>query len=76
MVRTITETDMQLNRYQILSETSGGKLTPEEVQNLETYGVKHPSEFAPHPSDEPKPGYCVCGVKDCADEYAHTTSGF
>ena len=26
---------MQLNRYQILSETSGGKLTPEEVQNLE-----------------------------------------
>ena len=33
--------------YEILSETSGGKLTPEEVYNLETYGVKHPREFGP-----------------------------
>jgi hypothetical protein len=67
---------MLAKHYKILSETSGGKLTPEEVYNLETYGVKSAMEFAPDLSDEPKPGYCVCGVKDCDDAYAHTTSGF
>ena len=40
------------NRYKILAEASGGKLTEEDVYNLETYGVKHPSEFAPDPADE------------------------
>ena len=64
------------NHYKILAEASGGKLTEQEVYNLETYGVKHPSEFAPDPADEPKPGYCVCGEKDCPDEYAHMTSGY
>ena len=49
------------NRYKILAEASGGKLSEQDVYNLETYGVKHPSEFAPDPADEPKPGYCVCG---------------
>ncbi len=43
---------------------------------LETYGVKDPMEFAPDPADEPTPGFCVCGEKNCADEYAHTTSGY
>ncbi len=57
------------NRYKILAEASGGKLSEQDVYNLETYGVKHPSEFAPDPADEPAPGYCVCGEKDCADEY-------
>ena len=37
------------NHYKILAEASGGKLTEEDVYNLETYGVKHPSEFAPDP---------------------------
>ena len=64
------------NHYKILSETSGGKLTPEEVYNLETYGVKSAMEFAPDPSDEPKDGYCICGEKNCPDEYAHYTSGY
>ena len=59
------------NHYKILAEASGGKLTPEDVYNLETYGAKHPSEFAPEPDN----GECMCGVKDCPDEYAHTTSG-
>jgi len=67
---------MSLKHYEILSETSGGKLTPEEVYNLETYGVKSPMEFAPDPADEPKPGYCVCGTKDCATEYSCFTSGY
>jgi hypothetical protein len=62
--------------YEILSETSGGKLTPEEVYNLETYGVKHPSEFAPDPEDELENGGCVCGEINCPDAYAHTTSGY
>ena len=65
-----------LNHYKILAEVSGGKLTEQEVYNLETYGVKSAIEFAPDPSDEPKPGYCVRGVKNCAEEYAHTTSGY
>tara|TARA_Y100000401_G_C8227829_1_gene176615 strand:+ start:41 stop:262 length:222 start_codon:yes stop_codon:yes gene_type:complete len=64
------------NHYKILAEASGGKLTEQEVYNLETYGVKHPSEFAPDPTDEPAPGYCVCGTKDCATEYACVTSGY
>lgn len=51
-------------------------LSKEEKYNLETYGVKSAMEFAPDLDDEPKPGYCVCGVKNCADEYAHTTSGY
>ncbi len=50
--------------------------TPQELENISIYGVKHPMEFAPDPADEPKPGYCICGVKNCPDEYAHTTSGF
>ena len=64
------------NRYKILAEASGGKLSEQDVYNLETYGVKHPSEFAPDPADEPEPGYCVCGKKDCPDAYAHITSGY
>ena len=59
--------------YEILSETSGGKLTPEEVYNLETYGVKHPSEFAPDPDEGEG---CICGEVNCPDAYSHTTSGY
>ena len=64
------------NRYKILAEASGGKLSEKDVYNLETYGAIHPSEFAPDPADEPKPGYCVCGTKDCATEYSCYTSGY
>jgi hypothetical protein len=64
------------NRYKILAEASGGKLTEEEVRNLEEYGVKHPSEFAPDPADEVPAGYCICGEKDCGEEYEHWTSGW
>ena len=63
--------------YEILSETSGGKLTPEEVYNLETYGVKHPREFAPEEEEiELKENECVCGEFNCPEEYAHHTSGY
>ena len=64
------------DRHTILSETSGGKLTPQDVYNLETYGALSPQEFAPDPSEEPKEGYCICGTKDCATEYACYTSGY
>ena len=68
--------DNKKDRYTILSETSGGKLTPQDVYNLETYGALSPKEFAPDPSEEPKEGYCICGTKDCATEYACYTSGY
>jgi hypothetical protein len=64
-----------MSHYEILAETSGGKLTPQEVYNLETYGVKHPSEFAPEVL-ELKEGECVCGEFNCPEEYAHHTSGY
>ena len=57
--------------YTILSETSGGKLTPQDVYNLETYGALSPKEFAPDPSEEPKEGYCICGTKDCQLQNMH-----
>ena len=48
-----------MSHYEILAEASGGKLTPQEVYNLETYGVKHPSEFAPEEEIELKENECV-----------------
>jgi len=40
-------------------------------------GVEHHiSDFAPSPEDELPEGVCVCGETNCADEYAHTTSGY
>ena len=44
--------------HKILADTSGGKLTEEEVYNLETYGVKHPSEFDTG-ENELQPGQCI-----------------
>tara|TARA_B100000085_G_C18475751_1_gene485065 strand:+ start:147 stop:341 length:195 start_codon:yes stop_codon:yes gene_type:complete len=64
-----------MSHYKILSETSGGKLSPEEVYNLETYGVKHPREFAPE-EENLKEGECVCGTIDCPTEYSCHTSGY
>lgn len=64
-----------MSHYEILAEASGGKLTPQEVYNLETYGVKHPSEFAPE-EVELKENECVCGEFNCPEEYAHHTSGY
>jgi hypothetical protein len=59
------------NHYEILAKASG--LTAEEVQNLETYGVKHPSEFADLDQNSSE---CMCGETNCPDAYAHTTSGY
>lgn len=61
--------------HRILSDTSDGKLTPEEVYNLEKYGVKHPSEFAIE-EIELQDGECICGELNCKDEYVHWTSGW
>ena len=60
--------------HKILSDTSDGKLTPEEVLNLEKYGVKHPSEF--EMEDDLQDGECICGELNCKDEYVHWTSGW
>tara|TARA_B100000927_G_C16200335_1_gene363277 strand:+ start:381 stop:581 length:201 start_codon:yes stop_codon:yes gene_type:complete len=64
------------NHYKILAEASGGKLSEKDVYNLETYGALSPSEFAPDPADEPAPGYCVCGTKNCDTEYSCHTMGY
>lgn len=61
--------------HKILSETSDGKLTKEEVYNLEKYGVKHPSELRDGWEDLPE-GECICGELNCKDEYVHWTSGW
>ncbi len=61
--------------YQVLSEASDGRLSPEEVKNLETYGVKHPNELRPE-EDDLRDGECVCGELNCEDEYVHWTSGW
>ena len=63
-----------LNRYEILAETSGGALTATEVENLEKYGVKHPSEFAD--LEDRDDGTCICGDINCAEQYVHWTSGY
>tara|TARA_B100000035_G_C20964504_1_gene538113 strand:+ start:810 stop:1010 length:201 start_codon:yes stop_codon:yes gene_type:complete len=62
--------------YEILSKTSGGKLTPEEVYNLEKYGVKHPREFAPEEEITLKENECICGTINCDTEYSCYTSGY
>ena len=51
-------------------------MSEQDIYNLKTYGALSPSEFAPDPADELAPGHCVCGEKNCPDEYAHTTSGW
>ena len=35
--------------------------------------VEHPSEYAVEEHDSDK---CLCGLTDCPDAYAHTTSGY
>ena len=49
--------------------------TPEELENISIYGVKHPIELAPE-DDNLQEGQCVCGAFDCDEEYAHWTSGY
>ena len=63
-----------MNHYEILAKASGGKLTAEEVENIEKYGVKHPSEFAD--LEDHDDGTCCCGDSDCQDQYAHFSSGY
>ena len=42
----------------------------------DTGETHHINDFAPSPEDEVPAGYCICGEKNCADEYAHWTSGY
>ena len=60
--------------YQVLADQSGGKLTADEVYNLEKFGVKDPKEFAD--LEDYDDGRCICGEVNCPDAYAHTTSGY
>jgi len=70
MSKTIAKSEY----YQVLADQSGGKLTAEEVYNLEKYGVKHPREL--RDLEDYEDGGCICGEVDCPDAYAHTTSGY
>ena len=49
--------------------------TPQELENISIYGVKHPIELASE-DDNLQEGQCVCGAFDCDEEYAHWTSGY
>ena len=56
------------------SETSGGKLTPQDVYNLETYGALSPKEL--HPTLVRNQKRDILWYKDCATEGACYTSGY
>jgi hypothetical protein len=70
MAKTIAHTE----RYEILAKASGGKLTADEVYNLEKYGVKNPRELSD--LEEHSDGRCCCGELDCNEQYVHWTSGW
>jgi len=57
----------------LLAEQTDGKLTTNDVMNLAEYGTTNPKDFAPE--YESPNGVCICGIVDCPDAYAHTTSG-
>ena len=43
--------------------------------NLATYGTTNANDMNPF-QGELELDTCVCGTKDCPEEYAHTTSGY
>ena len=69
-----TKTVARAEYYQVLADQSGGKLTADEVYNLEKYGVKHPREL--RDLEDLENDGCICGEADCPAAYAHTTSGY
>lgn len=58
----------------LIAHQTGGKLTADDVMNLCEYGTTNAQDMNPL-QDELELDTCVCGTKDCSEEYAHTTSG-
>ena len=59
----------------LIAECTEGKLSADDVMNLATYGTTNAQDMNPFQGDMFK-DTCVCGTKDCPEEYAHTTSGY
>jgi len=58
----------------LIAQQTGGKLSADDVINLATYGTTNAQDMNPNQGDMFE-DICMCGVKDCPDAYAHTTSG-
>lgn len=58
----------------LIAQQTGGKLNADDVINLATYGTTNAQDMNPFQGDMFEDA-CICGVKDCPDAYAHTTSG-
>lgn len=50
------------------------KLTEEEKNNIEIYGVSHPRFL--EPNDDLEEGQCCCGKFNCPEEYVHWSKGY
>jgi len=59
----------------LIAKCTGGKLSADDVINLATYGTTNAQDMNPNQGDMFE-DICMCGVKDCPEEYAHTTSGY
>ena len=59
----------------LIAQCTGGKLSADEIINLATYGTTNANDMNPNQGDMFE-DICMCGVKDCPDAYAHTTSGY
>jgi hypothetical protein len=68
------EMSLNLESAKLLAQQTGGKLNAEDVLNLAQYGTTNPMDFAP--VEEEVEGVCICGIVNCPDAYAHTTSGY
>jgi hypothetical protein len=55
----------------LIASNTGGKLSADDVMNLATYGTTNAMDMAPEEVGEG----CLCGVKNCPDEYDHVTHG-
>ena len=64
---------IDIESAKLLAQQTGGKYSAEDVLNLAEYGTTTPMDFAPE--YESPTGVCICGIVDCPDAYAHTTSG-
>ena len=66
---------LDYNSAKLIAECTEGKLSADDVMNLATYGTTNAQDMNPF-QGELDLNTCVCGEKDCPEEYAHTTSGY
>ena len=66
---------MNIEQAKLIAQQTDGKLSADDVMNLATYGTTNAQDMNPF-QGELDLDTCVCGTKDCPEEYAHTTSGY